>query len=145
MVIGLIGENCTGKSTLADAIRNATGAEIITGKDYLRMAKAESEAEKLFREKLSKAMGGENVIYVISEPEQIKLLPDGAIRILVYADLDTIKERFKKRLHGNLPAPVAQMLERKHGMFDGGDYQYRFDGVNGCPGSLCEELKGLCR
>ncbi len=44
----------------------------------------------------------------------VKLLPDGAIRILVKADLETIKERFRARMHGDLPAPVALMLERRH-------------------------------
>ena len=50
MVIGIIGENCSGKSTLATYIRDTIGAEIITGKDYLRMAKSEPEARKLFQE-----------------------------------------------------------------------------------------------
>ena len=68
-------------------------------------------------------------------------MPDGAIRILVYADIDTIKERFMARMHGNLPAPVAQMLEKKHGMFDGGMYDYRIDGANGDAASLCAELR----
>ena len=44
MVIGIIGENCSGKSTLAEAIQKDMHAEIVTGKDYLRMAKSESEA-----------------------------------------------------------------------------------------------------
>ena len=44
MVIGIIGENCSGKSTLAEAIQKDIHAEIVTGKDYLRMAKSESEA-----------------------------------------------------------------------------------------------------
>ena len=140
MVIGIIGENCSGKSTLAEAIRKDIHAEIVTGKDYLRMAKSESEAAALFRKKLADAVSGANIIYVISEPEQIKLLPDGAVRILVYADIETIKERFKARMHGNLPAPVAQMLERKHGIFDGEVYDYRFDGVNGDAAALCTEL-----
>jgi cytidylate kinase len=140
MVIGIIGENCSGKSTLAEAIQKDIHAEIVTGKDYLRMAKSESEAAALFRKKLADAVSGANIIYVISEPEQIKLLPDGAVRILVYADIETIKERFKARMHGNLPAPVAQMLERKHGIFDGEVYDYRFDGVNGDAAALCTEL-----
>ena len=58
----------------------------------------------------------------------------------MYADIETIKERFKARMHGNLPAPVAQMLERKHGIFDGEVYDYRFDGVNGDAAALCIEL-----
>ena len=144
MVIGIIGENCSGKSTLANEIKKEFDAEVITGKDFLRMARSESEAVAFFKEKLQNAVSGENIIYVISEPEHVKLLPDGAVRILVYADIDTIKERFRERMHGNLPAPVAQMLEKKHGMFDGGIYDYRIDGVNGDAASLCAELRTRC-
>lgn len=141
MVIGIIGENCSGKSTLAERIRAEIGAEIVTGKDYLRMARSESEASALFREKLRRAMDAGNVIYVISEQEHIRFLPEGAIRILVKADLETIRERFRSRMHGNLPAPVAQMLEKKHGSFDSVSCDYCFDGVNGDSADLCEALK----
>ena len=141
MVYGIIGENCSGKSTLAEEIKKTIGAEIITGKDYLRMAKSESEAEILFRKKLENAVNGESIIYVISEPEHLKLLPKDALRVLVSADIDTIKERFKARMHGNLPAPVAQMLEKKHGIFDTGTYDYRFDGAHGDAAAFCEMLK----
>ena len=75
MVIGIIGENCSGKSTLAERIAERIGAEIITGKDYLRMAKSESQAMLLFREKLKNALSGAHLIYVISEPDQSKNLP----------------------------------------------------------------------
>ena len=141
MVIGIIGENCSGKSTLAEEIKKTIGAEIITGNDYLRMAKSESEAALLFRAKLKDAVTGENIIYVISEKECINFLPDSAIRILVKADIDTIKERFRKRMHGNLPVPVEQMLERKHGMFDNGIYDYQFDGKSGDPSEICSVIK----
>lgn len=141
MVYGIIGENCSGKSTLAERIKEALGGEVVTGKDYLRLAKSESEACAIFQEKLDQAVRGSNIIYVISEPEHLALLPDGAVRILVSADLDTIKARFAARMHGNLPAPVAAMLERKHGMFDNGNYDYRFDGVRGDPAILCEALR----
>ncbi len=141
MVIGIIGENCSGKTTLAERIKRVIGAEIISGKDYLRMARSESEATALFKAKLAGAVGGDNVIYVISEPDHMKLLPKGAVKVLVSADLDTIKERFKARMHGNLPVPVAQMLEKKHGMFDGGEYDYRFDGVSGDSAELAEAIK----
>ena len=67
MVIGIIGENCSGKSTLAEAIKKEINAEVITGKDYLRMARSESEAVALFKAKLLKAVSGENIVYVISE------------------------------------------------------------------------------
>ena len=85
MVIGIIGENCSGKSTLAEKIGSRFNAEIITGKDYLRMAKSQSEAEALFRAK----------------------------------------------------------LENKHGMFDDGTYDLRFDGVNGDAEYLCADLEYL--
>ena len=55
---------------------------------------------------------------MISEPDQLDLLPKGAMRILVSADLDAIKARFRARMHGVLPVPVEWMLESKHGMFD---------------------------
>ena len=145
MVIGIIGENCSGKSTLAEKMKEKLGAEIVSGKDYLRMAKSETEARALFQEKLRKAVAGDNIIYVMSEAELIGLLPDGAVRILVTADLDTIKERFKARMHGVLPAPVAGMLEKKHGMFDHGDYDYRFDSTTDDPADLYAKLTGQVR
>ena len=141
MLIGIIGENCSGKSTLAEDIKAAIGAEIVSGKDYLRMAKSAGEAEARFREKLQDADAGDNLIYVISEREQLSLLPEEAVGILVSADLETIKERFRARLHGNLPAPVEQMLERKHGMFDEVPCAYRFDGASGDTKALCKALK----
>ena len=56
--------------------------------------------------------------------------------------LDTIKERFKARMHGNLPEPVARMLERKHGMFDSGEYDFRFDSTKDDAAELCARLMG---
>ena len=118
MVIGIIGENCTGKSTIAEKLKNQIGGEIYTGKDYLRMGKNDSIALKLFQKKLTEAVNVENIIYVISEQEHISLLPEKAVRILVTEDLEQIKKRFSQRMHGNLPAPVAAMLEKNHGCFD---------------------------
>ena len=118
MVIGIIGESCTGKSTLADKMKSMLEAEVYTGKDYLRLAKNEAIAKKLFQKKLDEAVSGAHIVYVISEKEHLPLLPDGAFRVLVTADLDVIEERFAKRMRGNLPAPVATMLEKKHGCFD---------------------------
>ena len=141
MVFGIIGENCSGKSTLAEKIMETLGGEIITGKDYLRMAKSEGEALSLFREKLRRAVSGDNIIYVIADPEHVELLPDGAVRILVTADLETIRNRFAARMHGTLPGTVVLMLERRHGMFDSGEYDYRFDGAAGDANSFCEVLK----
>ena len=92
--------------------------QIYTGKDYLRLEKNEVAAKQAFQKKLNEAIEGENIIYVISEKEHLSLLPKGCIRVLVTADLEIIKARFAQRMHGNLPAPVEAMLEKKHGCFD---------------------------
>ena len=118
MLIVIFGESCTGKSTLADKLAAKYNATIYTGKDYLRLAKNEAIAKKLFQRKLAEAVSGENILYVIAEKAHLELLPEGCIRILVTADLETIKARFAQRMRGDLPAPVAAMLERNHGMFD---------------------------
>ncbi len=118
MVIGIFGESCTGKSTLAEKIAANIPCEVFTGKDYLRLAKNENIAKTMFQKKLTAAVSGENILYVISESEHLPLLPEGAVRILVTADLELIKSRFAQRMGGNLPAPVATMLEKKHGCFD---------------------------
>lgn len=118
MVIGIFGENCTGKSTLAEKLRECINARIYTGKDYLRLEKNEDAAEETFRAMLREAVAGENIIYVISEKEHLSLLPGGCVRVLATAELETIKARFAERMRGNLPAPVAAMLERNHGCFD---------------------------
>lgn len=118
MVIGIFGESCTGKTKLTEMIAAVIPCSIFTGKDYLRLAKNEAIAKALFQKKLDAAMGGEHIIYVISEPEHLPFLPYGALRILMTAELETIKARFAQRMHGHLPAPVADMLERKHGCFD---------------------------
>ena len=118
MLIGIFGESCTGKSTLAEKIAASFPCEIYTGKDYLRLAKNENIAKVMFQKKLTAAVNGENIIYVISEKEHLPLLPEGALRILVTADIELIKSRFAQRMRGNLPAPVVTMLEKKHGCFD---------------------------
>lgn len=118
MVIGIFGESCTGKSTLAEKIAADLRCEVFTGKDYLRLAKNENIAKVMFQKKLNAAVNGENIIYVISEKEHLVLLPKGALRILVTADLELIKSRFTQRMRGNLPAAVANMLEKKHSCFD---------------------------
>ena len=141
MLIGIIGESCTGKSTIADKLKELLGAEIFTGKDYLRLAKNEAIAQKLFTKKLDEAKTGENIIYVISEKEHLALMPEGAVRILMTADLDLILERFAQRMHGTLPPPVKLMLEKKHGIFDVISYDYHIhNGENA--DTVCAALEG---
>lgn len=90
MVIGIFGESCVGKSTLAENISQKISACIYTGKDYLRLAKNEDTAKNLFIKQLQEAVNADSIIYVISEKEHLKLLPEKTIRILVTADLDLI-------------------------------------------------------
>ena len=108
------------------------------GGDHNRQGlSAVGEATALFREKLSRAVNGDSILYVISDPELLSLLPDGAKRIYVKADLETIKERFRARMHGKLPPPVEAMLERRHGLFDGEQFDMIYDGANDSPEAFC--------
>ena len=128
MLIAIIGESCTGKSTLADKLKQDFNAAVYTGKDYFRLAKSPAGAETAFKNLLKNAVCGGNVIYVISESEHVSLLPEGCFKILVTAELDVIKQRFAARMRGNLPPPVEVMLERSHGKFDGIQKDYAYDG-----------------
>ena len=106
MVIALFGDSCTGKSTIAAALAPSLSAEVFSGKDYLKLAKSESVAAALFQKKLR---GEETILYVISEKDQLALLPEGCVRVLVTAGLATIKERFAARI---LPLSlVVQAME----------------------------------
>ena len=118
MMIGIFGESCTGKTTLSQLLQTRLDAKVYTGKDYLRLSKNENLAKKLFQKELEAAVSGTHVVYVISEPEHLRLLPEDALRVLVTADLEIIKARFAQRMKGTLPSAVSAMLERKHGCFD---------------------------
>ena len=118
MLIAIIGENCVGKSTLANKINETLHAQIYSGKDYLRLEKSPSAALEKFKTILQKSVTGDNILYLITEKEHLTLLPQDAYKILLTADIDTIKERFKQRMKGNLPLPLEKMLESKHGIYD---------------------------
>lgn len=128
MVLAIIGENCVGKSTLADKINEKLGAKIYAGKDYLRLEKNSSAAEQVFKKLLQAAVSGEHIIYLITEKEHLSLLPEGAFKIVLTAELNVIKSRFKERMRGNLPLPVEKMLEAKHGMYDDIPCDLKLDG-----------------
>ena len=128
MLIAIIGENCVGKSTLANKINEKLGAKIFSGKDYLRLEKNPTAAMEAFKATLQASVDGDNIIYIITEKEHIQLLPEGAFKIVLTAELDVIKARFKERMRGNLPMPVEKMLEAKHGMYDALDCNIKLDG-----------------
>ena len=118
MLIAIIGENCVGKSTLANKINETLNAKIYSGKDYLRLEKNPSLALEKFKTILKEAVIGDSIIYLITEKEHLSLLPKGAFKIVLTAELEVIKERFKERVRGNLPLQLEKMLEAKHGMYD---------------------------
>lgn len=140
MLIALMGDSCVGKSAIAKLLQGRLDAAVFSGKDYLKLAKSESAAAALFRQKLAAAVSGGNLIYVISEKDQLASLPEGCVRILVAAGLEQIKSRFAARMHGNLPAPVAAMLERKHGQFENCAYDLRIDTDSLTAEEACVEI-----
>lgn len=128
MFVCIMGDSCTGKSTLAKTLAKRIDAEVITGKDYLRLAKDERSAEAVFKKKAESAsQSNQHLFYVITEKTQLSLVPDQSLRILVTASLETIKDRFAKRMGRNFPKPVEQMLERKYGMFEREQYDCRIN------------------
>lgn len=118
MLIAIIGENCVGKSTLAEKINTKLNGKIYSGKDYLRLEKNPSVAETTFKNLLKEAVTGDNIIYIITERAHLNLLPDNTFKIVLTADIEVIKERFKARMRGNLPLPLEKMLEANHGIYD---------------------------
>lgn len=144
MVIAIMGESCVGKSTLADRLRKRMDTEIFTGKDYVRLASSEGIAAKLFARKLQQALTDGDIIYVISEKEQLKLVPEGAVRVLMTAELPVIEQRFTLRMNGALPEPIRLMLKRKHGMFDAEPCDLRIDGCDD-PDRACEKVLAMAQ
>lgn len=127
MLIAIIGENCVGKSTLANKIIEKIPAEIYAGKDYLRLEKNPAMALDAFKTRLAAAVTGDNIIYLITEREHVSLLPEGAFKIVLTAELAVIKERFKERMRGNLPLPLEKILESRHGMYDNLECNLKLD------------------
>lgn len=127
MLIAIIGENYVGKSTLANKIKETIGANIYTGKDYLRLEKNPSVAVEKFKSILKESVTADNIIYLITERDHLNLLPQGSIKIVLTASLDTIKARFRERMRGNLPLPVEKMLEAGHGIYDNLDCDMKLD------------------
>ena len=119
MLFIFMGESCTGKSTIADIISDKINAEVCSGKEYLKLAKNEYDAWKIFYDKLVDASADvyncdNNIIYVITETDMIAKFDNlNCVKVKFIADIDIIKTRFSKRMKGNLPKPIISMIERK--------------------------------
>lgn len=113
MLYILMGQSCTGKSTVANEMKLRIQADVFSGKDYLRMAKNENEAWNIFYEKLIDASdSATNLIYLVAEVsdlDRLNQIPDSC-KYKFNLDLDTIKSRFSSRMNGKLPIPVEKML-----------------------------------
>ena len=121
MLYIFMGQSCTGKSTVVNKLKELIDVEVFVGKDYLRLAKNENEAWRLFYDKLSNAAlnkdsAKEIVIYLITEKEQFNKICsiEDSYKVKFTASLDTIKSRFAQRMHGKLPQPVEKMLEKQY-------------------------------
>ncbi|NLJ40759.1 MAG: hypothetical protein GX352_04005 [Clostridiales bacterium] len=121
MLYIFMGQSCTGKSTMANKVKEIIGAKIYAGKDYLRMAKGEKEAWELFYRKLTDAASNrdsleKSIIYLIAEKEQLDRIINikGSYKVRFTATIEVIKSRFAQRMHGRLPEPVEKMLDRQY-------------------------------
>lgn len=122
MVYCIFGESCTGKKALAEKIRRKTGAALYCGKDYLRLGQSEDDAAAAFQALLSEADA--RIVYVAEEKSQLSFLPKSAVKILMTADLERIKERSAQSMGKPLPPHVEEILERRHGSFDSLPHDY---------------------
>ena len=110
------------------------------------MGKSPSAAEKSFKEYLEQNQGQEKmIVYLISEIDELKFLPPHAVKIRCQAPLEIIKERFAERMRGNLPPQVADMLERKYGMFQETVVDLSYDTTQRDVGQICEKILKYCR
>jgi len=119
MFIMFIGPSCSGKSSTAKVIQQKHGLQIYTGKDYLKLAKNETEAWKKFTEICLSAKGKEqidshSVIYVVSETEKFAdLVKDSSFTVHFDAAQETLEKRFAPRTGGFVPPPIKKMIEKQ--------------------------------
>jgi len=119
-----MGPSCSGKSTAGEIVGKRTGAKIYSGKDYLRLAKAEGEAWRVFQEKMVEAAGHgkeESLIFVCTEKELFDRISvkENIFTVRFTATPEDIKRRFAERMHGNLPKPLEMMLEKQMHLWEG--------------------------
>jgi len=123
MLYIFMGPSCTGKSTAVKKVQEVLDVGVFAGKDYLRMAKSETEAWQIFYSKLQAASNDANttIIYLITNKEELKKVAEltNAYKIRFTAPLETIKERFSQRMNGRLPGPVEKMLEKQYSDWEG--------------------------
>lgn len=150
MLFIFMGQSCTGKSTAAEKMKELVNVEVFSGRDFLRMAKNENEAWKLFYEKLTKAALNrkpeESVVYIITEIEHLKKIKsiNGLFTVKFTASLEVIKSRFALRMRGKLPPPIEIKLENQFTEWKNEVADMMVDTTEDiCPEKLIEELYEL--
>ena len=131
MVIALFGDSCTGKSSIAQRLSAHLSAEVYSGKEDVSLHLFTPAVQKQYDPKRNHTIVDYpkgNISFMNAIPAVgTKFGKDSCIRVLITVSLDTIKTRFSARMHGNLPAPVAAMLERKYGQFEKEAHDLRID------------------
>lgn len=120
MLYVFAGPSCTGKSAVADLMKAKYGVQTFAGKDYMRMAKNPEQAWQCFYEKMSEASEQEtlteaSLVFMVTEIDQLeKVKALKQARIITFtADSEVVKTRFASRMGGNMPAPVAAMIDKQ--------------------------------
>jgi cytidylate kinase len=111
MVIALFGASCTGKTLVAEILASKLSARVFNGKEYLTLSKNNFEAGKTFKKMLSDSP--ENIIYVLGDIEDYQFVPESAYKVRFSASLETMKNRFAKRINGPVSEAIVKMLQRK--------------------------------
>jgi len=125
MVLVFMGPYCTGKSSVAELIREKTDIQIVTGKDYLRLSSNEDDAWRLFLDRIKsvtdeKLNSEKSIIYILDDAEKVSDFVDTeGIRLVKFsATLDAIKHRYEARMQGELPGVVVKMLNKQKDSWD---------------------------
>ena len=125
MVVVFMGPCCTGKSSVAELIREKANIQVVTGKDYLRLSTNEDEAWDLFLKKIESAIGAkphsnDSIIYITDDADRVNdiLRIRGVQCVKFSATLDVITKRYEARMQGALPSVVIKMLNRQKEAWD---------------------------
>jgi len=117
MLYLFMGPSCTGKTYIADQIVDQKSIEVVTGKDYQRLAKNENIAWKLFMKQMKEAQEStdKDMIYVLTEIDKLSELEtlNQAQKVRFDAEENVIFQRFSQRMGRELPPPLEQMLRRQ--------------------------------
>jgi len=148
MLMILFGPSCSGKSTVAEMIHKETGIPVWVGKDYLRLAKDETEAGEIFDSHLrdaakEKTLSPHAMIYVVPSLKTLNaaiLESPGVTKVKLFADIPVLKERFNKRLQGQGNPPIDAMLQRQLNDIQDETGDMQFDTALMSPTDIANEI-----